>query len=508
MRSIARSWAAALLVAGAAAPLTSAQTIDVRGFYRCGFDDGTGESGWKVNAPTTLGDFFSVDFDRECAGTKVVALCVDTFETGTVAKNGRLGIYPDDLTISPSGDTPDLGSPLAEMLCPTGLNGASSCSGGIGYDIADVALGSTGVHAAYVQAPGDSVLWLCADSNGPVAGRSYFTTNSYATPAIPFTVNWMIGLCSVPRSGQFFVNGEKDATIIEGEDIVLDLWGNFSKTGERFLVCYKALGRSFWLPVAGRTGDGSGVPWIGRLGPFVYPCGYGVPLPLTIDFTAVWEDTCDVKPSGRPRLRLSDAARLTIETDPTLCGCLDPCFGVKDEGILGATIWKVQNPAGSLDFFNVNHGTAPKIPVTITGVEAMTWEFCGATQCWQDVGVYAGDNPVDPSGNTPGTPLAQIGCRKAVIPAYASDWAYPATYYDTPDLETNTTIVYHGAVQWKSGDTCVWIGSDTCDCHGGPYSDCSKLPSDSSFFTLDGYATPAILFSSANWQIKLDWIQK
>ena len=33
--------------------------------------------------------------------------------------------------------------------------------------------------------------WLCADTSSS-AVRSYFTSNSYSTPAVPFTLNWSV----------------------------------------------------------------------------------------------------------------------------------------------------------------------------------------------------------------------------------------------------------------------------------------------------------------------------
>ena len=489
-------WAslAALSLAAAA----SAQTIDGSKLAYCRYDDGTGESGWKVNAPTTSGDGFSVDFNADCAGKTILGVCVETFETGVVASNGYVGIYPDNLGVDATGATPDLGSPLAELLHPTGLNGAAGCGSPVTYDTADVALGSSGVHASYSQAAGDSVLWLCADTNSPVAGRSYFTTNNYATPAIPFSVNWVIGLGYKRKAGTFLVNGsDTKVTIVEGGTLSLDLSGD--SDGSPWLGCYVIkIGPltfgPFYLPFIWNSS-------FGPTPPITVPCGSGA-APFTLCWTAFWGDSDDKKKNGKAKIKTTcNTVAVCVLDDPTDCGTICACFGLSDDTVLDATIWKVQNPAGSLDFFNVRY--VCHTGSMITGVEAASWDFCGSSQSWATVGVYAGDNPVDPSGNTPGTLLTSAATT--TIAPFASDWTYPATFYDVTDIPVSSTTVYHGAVQWNPGDTCVWIGSDTDGTDDASPPDCGKIPGSTSFFTLDGYATPAILFTSANWMIKIDW---
>jgi hypothetical protein len=79
---------------------------------------------------------------------------------------------------------------------------------------------------------------------------------------------------------------------------------------------------------------------------------------------------------------------------------------------------------------------------------------------------------------------------------------YPATTYDLPDLAINTTDIYHAAVRWASGDSCVWIASDT----DGTDDPCGQpLPNLFSLVSTDSYATAAIPANVANWALKLNW---
>ena len=48
-----------------------------------------------------------------------------------------------------------------------------------------------------------------------------------------------------------------------------------------------------------------------------------------------------------------------------------PCttWGQRDDGILDSTIFKIQNPSGARDWFNLHHGPAPSGVTSVTGVE-------------------------------------------------------------------------------------------------------------------------------------------
>jgi len=215
----------------------------------------------------------------------------------------------------------------------------------------------------------------------------------------------------------------------------------------------------------------------------------------TLHFVVLYADPCDLNKKGRPKIKLTPKASLDVRPYVEF-------FGQRDDGEL-ESIWKVQNPSGSGDGFNVGFG-APTAQVSmLSGIEAAAWNFAGSAQCWQSVGLYAADLSFDPTGATPDTasPLAELSGAAACVPASQSDWSYPATYYDIPDVAAQSSVLHHAGVRWPAGDTVLWIGADSDGCDG----ELGALPGSSSFFSADAYATPAISFSAAHWMLKIDW---
>jgi hypothetical protein len=119
-----------------------------------------------------------------------------------------IGIYPANTLLDPTGDTPDLSSPI------TSIGGTSACppSGGAVwgfpanvYDTPDVVANTTtDYHVTFVWANNDSCLFIGLDSNGtsddlgndcapaiqgtsPAGSNSYYSLDGCATPAIDST---------------------------------------------------------------------------------------------------------------------------------------------------------------------------------------------------------------------------------------------------------------------------------------------------------------------------------
>ena len=200
----------------------SAQTVNSR-CINCKIEwDGSPESCWKVNNPSTASDVFSVDIDAKCAGLQVVAICAEFCDTNPAAgaRPGFLSINPDNLVVDPTGTTPDKLNPCVAVVKPTG-NPGTFCTDVVAYNVPDKCLGSTNLHVLQGFCPNDSSLWLCADSAGPQFGNSYFTTDCYATPAIPFTVNWVLGAGVIPKPVRFWANGGTSTTINELDNVAL-----------------------------------------------------------------------------------------------------------------------------------------------------------------------------------------------------------------------------------------------------------------------------------------------
>jgi hypothetical protein len=484
----------------ALASAASAQTVNSGAINCKGYDDGTYENCWKVQNPSGPSDYFNVDFNADCAGALVVAICVEVCETSAGGSHGSMGIYNDNLGLDPTGGTPDLSSPVCPpAVGPTGLPG-TFCTDMVAYDIPDCTLGGSNVHAVYCFAPGDSSVWVCGDVSGS-ANRSFFTLDGYSTPALPFTVNWAIRLGAIPAAGGvLWINGGTSTNIQQNGGTVCFLFTGPCGNGTPFMIWLSNCGGGIIVPALPFilfTGFGA----VDDAGNTASICGAytcALPAPLAVCFVALYLDPCDPKPNGKGKIKVSNDVTLGVSPSK-VCSTADPCYGQRDDGAVDATIWKVQNPAGSGDYFNVHYGVAGAGQVTnLTGIEIASWDFCGTGPSWGAVMSSDSDTAFDPSGGTPNiaTPVASA-TQLSMGPAQ-SDWAYPATFYDYPDAAYGGENL-HGVACWPSGDSCIWLGSDTDFVDGT----CDLL--GASYFTADGYATIAVQFFGANWLIKQYW---
>ena len=107
--------------------VAGAQTVDTR-CIQCKIEwDGSAESCWKTQSPSTADDAFSVDLDNRCAGLTVVAICAEFCDTdpGGGPNPGFLSLCPDNLVVDPTGTTPDKGNPCTTVINPTGQPGGT-----------------------------------------------------------------------------------------------------------------------------------------------------------------------------------------------------------------------------------------------------------------------------------------------------------------------------------------------------------------------------------------------
>lgn len=503
-----RKWFASLAVLGLAVTAASAQTLNpCIGFETVGYDDGGAESAWKVAAPTGAGDAFNVDFNTDAAGRDILGVSMSAEATGSGSGLLYIAIC-GDAAFDGTGHTPDLGSPLSILNNPTPVPNVASgfCPGFVAYDLPDINTG-VGLHAVMNFPTGDSVTWLCADQSS-VAGRSYFTTNSYSTPAVPFTLNWMMRLAAGPNfggaGGVFTINGGTAVTVSQNTQVSLTFWSSCATQPTLYMQMLNVGTSLIAVPgVVLQTGLLNGSP-TGALANAGILCGNlpcAAPVGATIVFSAFYADNCSLKKNGNPNIFLTNTASFTVQGN---CSC-NPCvaYGQKDDGVLDGTIWKVQNPAGTADYFNVNLG-ANSCATNALNVEAASWDFCGSGPCWAEVGLYNANLTLDPTGGTPLLPaLTSVGGASACMAPGSATWGYPATVYDFPDFALGTSA-YHIATKWASSDSCTWIASDT-DAADDPSCGHGSIPSTASYFTVDAYATPAILFSATNWMMKLNW---
>jgi len=540
-----RKWFASMAVLGLTAAAATAQTMPVPPVGGCGqtqslfFDSGAAASitSWKVFNPTAALDAFNVDFDDMAGNFDVTGIAMNTYQTtstGTIGL-GWFGVFPDNLTVDPLGTTPDTSSPLTMAgsfngtVTITGTPNVSAgfCSGFVGYVVPTAsAAAGTGYHTAMNFLTGDSGLWLCSDSAAP-DNRSYFSQDRYNTPAIKLSgydlhMRIITSYNTGTGSAYFTINNSaSNAFITQTGLVTTTLWSNFAST--IYIQGFDdGTGWIMFPPLVLATGYENGSP-ISDLNQGTLcdnlsdpSSGSCVPAGAVIPCWGYYLDQGDLKKNGHPKVK--ETNHVTITVTPDLAGC-NPClvFGQKDDGNLDSNIWKVQNPAGTRDYFNVNLGTNQD-PVsggncvsTLSCVEIASWDFCGTGPSWGSVGVYDAL-----SSGAPGVPdlankVIGTAANLAMAPN-AADFGYPATAYcfaspvfaSTNANLANATNV-NIAAKWASGDTCTWMGSDTDGTDDDSTSTGSKssIPNSSSFFTNVGYSGGSnVPYTFANWMMR------
>jgi len=548
-----RKWFASLAVLGFASAAVTAQTIPVPPVGGCGqtqsifFDDGTSETSWKVFQPTAALDCFNVDFDDLAGLSTVTGVAVSTYQSASSGIIGLkyVGVCPDALAVSSLGKTPDLSAPYAMLgnlsgtVVITGQPGAASgyCQSGIpytgsnttgftGYDTPDVVMPSgLGAHAVATVLTGDSALWLCSDLSGSF-NRSGFTLNNYSTPTVQFTANMQFRLIlsyNNPNGSAYMtINNRIDNVgIKQTETVGATLWSTAAVQPTLYLQGAFITGFPF-IPAPQfvlSTGFENFAPiadqFQGTLcGPIGPPC---VPVGIVFDFGAFFIDNNNIKKNGNGTIALTNLVTCSIIPGSTGCYPFCVCFGEADDNLMDGTIYKVQNPSGSKDYYNVKVGSnvgplGNNCATTMTQIEAASWDFCGSGPSWASFGVYPANTVLDPSGGTPDLANPVVLATTLSMAAGAGNWTYPATVYNFPDQQSSTNANLaaltnaHVAAQWASGDSCTWIGSDSDGIDDNTSSsNCGTFPNRTSYYTLDGYSTPSYANTFVNIMMKIDW---
>jgi hypothetical protein len=466
--------------------------------------------GWfKVNNPSIAGDWFNVDYDTTAASCTVTGICIEIWDTLAVPEiMPALGVYPESTAFP---NTPDTTSAIAAV------GAAVASTDGFGdlvyYPLPCVHLGSTDVHVAGNWNSGDSTSWVGADTAGPINNRSFATSTGYAAGAGGIGLNWVAGLQVVPAGGTkgtLLVNGSTSATVSVYSTMCLTVW--LAQPGLSFILYFCPSGIPFLqlLPVAFTVTNSPFFPAACDNGWQVCiaaECGFvtgGIP----IEFCVIYQDPCNPKANGKPSLQLSPPAGVTVTDAGNAC---NGCYGVRDDGSHEGFFWKITNPSGSSDWFNVNFGTASASTAagaggtSITSVEMGYSDNCGVANSWVSVGEHPANFTLDPTGATPDLNAGSAVAPAATVAGQTHTGVYPGSVYDIPDIAINTTDIYHAAVGWNSGDTCLWIASDSDGTD--PNSGCgSPFPNSFSGLTQDGYTNAASAATVANWAIKINWL--
>jgi len=433
-----RKWFASLAVLGLSAVAT-AQTIPVPPVGGLGqsqsilFDDGGAETSWKVFYPTAAGDAFSVDIDEMATGMDLQGIAINTWQTTSTGPIGTkyLALAPDS-AIDTLGHTPDLNAALFVLgnlsgtvtITPNPGVAAGFCPAFVGYGPGGTVgtVGAGGMHAVHTFVTGDSGSWLCSDSSSP-DNRAYFTSNNYSTTAIPLAGHDLMmrvigSLPCTPGAGPsaYMTVNNATGTVHVKQDGFLSstLWSCCAIQPTLYIQGIQIPPYPFVQvpPLLLATGYENGSPIAdskqGTVGDFLSDPSTGPCVPANVSFNVFgfYLDNCDLKKNGKPKIKQTNT--VTVVTDPNYKSC-NPCvcFGQCDDGSQDSFIWKVQNPAGSGDYFNANFGgtTDPagnSCGVTsVNSIEISSWDFCGSGSTtgpsWASVGLYEGST-VDPAG--------------------------------------------------------------------------------------------------------------
>lgn len=472
------------------ASAASAQTISLLPMNTFGYDDGSGEIAWKANNPSTSSDWFNVDFGSDASGAFMAGLWADQANTGLASPVQTIGYAP-----SVAAGIPDLSmATLQGAVCD--INDGFNSQ--VGYATPCMDPGSD-FQVVLNHNAGDTICWLVSDTSSPYAGRAYFSSDSYTTTFFGMG-NLRMGFAGYASDpdGTLLVNGGSSATIAQTQEVCLTFSACQAGVGSSLYLCSPI----FFGPLIPAFATVTGNPFFGG------PCSNQWTICATITcndptggpfgFCTIYSDPCDLKSfNGKPKSKVSTTATLTINPNGSCGGC----YGQLDDGIVDANIWKVQNPASTGDWFNVNHGLpAPAsagLVNTLTGVQVSSWDFCGSGPCWAEIGAY-GDSSGTPTG------LAVTAGNPCMAPLSADGGPYPMTTYDIPDTPIGSASGWHVAAKWPLGDSCIWLGSDT----DGVDSTCGTIiPSagTTSGFAADNYASGAVGFTGGNWCMKLDW---
>ena len=471
------------------------------------------DGGWVVQFPTGSSDYFDSTFvvvpgigngeDGNIGlGLPTTGVAISVTDFGSGRTYGLIGNFQSNLTLDGSGETPDLAAPIGGTLTSPPLSPPPLFQF-VSFDLAEGGIpgGTTRLHVVAQLPPGDSgLLGIGADSGstGTTGGLSGFTTDGYTTPSIGASFldfglstgqdNSATTSCKqadrkphgrlrASNLQQGVGEGDKlTVTVKAGDTLNLAFFG--TKSGDKLRLyfnvapCTPAVAIGPVLPtIPDADGDGTFI----RLNA-TWPAGFGG---QTFRFSAVWGNPA----CSNPGVGFTNCVTVITAADPT--------FGTCDDGTIESG-WVVQIPSGSSDYFNNNFGNGTG-HASLTSLTISVLDFVTATPAYPTSGVSNANLGVDASGNTPdiGAPLATV-----------SPFTFPSGSFDTtsglyhshaiavPGGSLGTNV--HGWVQFPPGDSgLLGVGADS-----------SSGTNGCSFFSLDGYSSPAVSFFT-NWGIRV-----
>ncbi|MFO0982378.1 MAG: hypothetical protein U1E76_11685 [Planctomycetota bacterium] len=469
-------------------------------------------TGWVVQFPTGTQDYFNAVFDVVAGsgnlqgqnsvadGLPITSIALSVADFGSGRTYATVGVYKSNLAVDSTGATPDLASPVSQSFSPA--LSPPNLFDYVVFNLSEGAIpgGQTKLHAVEQFPPGDpGLLGLGADTLG-TAPRAAFTSDGYATPALlisfleyglnPGQDNTATTSCSsaarLPHGRLRTTNrtqvgsGDYLSTAVRGGDTLqLAFYG--SKSGDKLRLyfnvapCTPAVAIGPVLPtIPDPDGDGTFI----RLNA-TWPSGFGG---QTFRFSAVW---------GNPACSAPGVGFTNCVTVVTLA---DLPFGNCDDGTIESG-WVVQIPSGPSDYFN-NHFGDGSSQNGIVGITIAVLDFVTSTPAYPTSGVSNANFGVDPTGHTPdiGNPLATVSPFTFTSGTFATtSGQYVSHSVSVAGGLLGTNV--HAWVQFPPGDSgFLGVGADT----SSPANGCS-------FFTSNGYATPAVTFlvGTGNWGMRV-----
>ncbi len=153
-----------------------------------------------------------------------------------------------------------------------------------------------------------------------------------------------------------------------------------------------------------------------------------------------------------------------------------------DDGSGSDSWWKLNNPAGSSDWFNVDFD-ADCQSTSVLGICTDVWNTLGANET-MTIGVYP------ESGAFPNTPDIANPIQEVNALVSATDGFADLVSYALPCFHLGSTDI-HVAMQQRSGDSATWLGADTF-----------SPAFNRSFVSTTAYNTGALI-GGLNWQLGL-----
>jgi hypothetical protein len=388
---------------------------------------------------------------------------------------------------------PDLGHPKFYEFVPIDLPDNT------------IAPGTQTVNTVVRLTPGDEGdLAVGADETFAIAGlSSAYTQDGFVTPAIVLTSvdlgmnpgqdNTTTTSCKPAdrlAHGRLRIAGWPSAevgagdhlmTIVAGDlHITLSFFGN--QTGDKLRIFASAPNCGRGTPIGpvlsalpDPDGDGSYLRVTAD-----WPLGYSG---STFQFSALWgNEACPAPGTGFSNC-------VTVITPPEV-------FGIRDDGTIEYG-WVVQIPSGSSDYFNNDFGFVLPSVNNVLAMSLSVIDFITAVPAFPQAGISDANLVLDPTGHTPD--MTGPGLLSVIAP-----FTFPSGSFETtaglytshlcpaPVPGSSFASHAHGWVQFPPGDSgWLRIGGDS-NSPSFPYS----------FYTLDGYSSPALSFFPI-WGIRL-----